>query len=149
MNLFFWTLLNLVVPVVGPVFTLALVAPTHGRRVAQTLIAASVRNGQLFWCAIGLSAAAIYEGLSALQQGKGAAPVLQLGIVGLCVLAFACSICVMSGTIKTGCGEGMATAPGSRHIVINASLSRAAMGLSVCATAVTVSLFAFLHIYLN
>ncbi|MFL9953466.1 hypothetical protein PQR25_27545 [Paraburkholderia nemoris] len=54
MNLFFWMLLNLGVPIVGPIFTLALVAPTHGWRVAKALIAASVKDGQLFWCAIGL-----------------------------------------------------------------------------------------------
>jgi hypothetical protein len=40
MNLFFWVLLNLGVPVAGPVFTLALIVPVHGWRVAKTLIAA-------------------------------------------------------------------------------------------------------------
>jgi hypothetical protein len=54
MNLFFWMLLNLGVPIAGPIFTLALVAPAHGWRVAKALIAASVKDGQLFWCAIGL-----------------------------------------------------------------------------------------------
>jgi hypothetical protein len=68
MNLFFWMLLNLGVPIAGPIFTLALVAPTHGWRVAKTLIAASVKDGQLFWCAIGLCAAAVYEAVTALER---------------------------------------------------------------------------------
>lgn len=54
MNLFFWMLLNLGVPIVGPVFTLALVAPAHGWTVAKELIADSIKDGQLFWCAIGV-----------------------------------------------------------------------------------------------
>ncbi|CAB3776760.1 hypothetical protein LMG27177_00206 [Paraburkholderia fynbosensis] len=54
MNVFFWMLLDPGVPIVGPVFTLALVAPAHGWHVAKALIGASVKNGQLFWCAIGL-----------------------------------------------------------------------------------------------
>ena len=76
MNLFLWMLLNLGVPIVGPIFTLALVAPTHGWRVAKTLIAASVKDGQLFWCAIGLCAAAVYEAVTALERGSGVVPIL-------------------------------------------------------------------------
>ncbi len=34
MNLCFWMLLNLGVPIIGPIFTLALVAPAHGLHVA-------------------------------------------------------------------------------------------------------------------
>jgi hypothetical protein len=30
MNFFFWVLLNLGVPIIGPIFTLVLVAPAHG-----------------------------------------------------------------------------------------------------------------------
>ncbi|MFL9890323.1 hypothetical protein [Paraburkholderia sp. RL17-381-BIF-C] len=52
MNLFFWMLLNLGVPIIGPIFTLTLVAPAHGWRVAKALIAGSVKDGQLFWCAM-------------------------------------------------------------------------------------------------
>ncbi|WP_176377852.1 hypothetical protein [Paraburkholderia youngii] len=66
MNLFFWVLLNLAVPIAGPIFTLALVAPAYGWRVARTMIAASVKDGQLFWCAIGLCAA---DGWRAITWG--------------------------------------------------------------------------------
>ncbi|WNC88242.1 hypothetical protein RI103_10885 [Paraburkholderia sp. FT54] len=76
MNLFFWMLLNLGVPIIGPIFTLALVVPAHGWHVAKTLIAGSVKDGQLFWCAIGLFASAIYEAVTALERGRGEASVL-------------------------------------------------------------------------
>lgn len=154
MNLFFWLLLNVVVPVIGPIFTLALVAPTHGWRVARLLIAAAVKSGQLFWCAIGLSAAAIYEAVTALQQGMGAAPLLELGIVGWCLLAFACSIFVMSGAVKADHDEagGMTLVAlpesGALRAAGGAPLSAAAIRLSIWATAVAAGMFAFLHIYL-
>jgi hypothetical protein len=151
MNLFFWLLLNVIVPVVGPIFTLALVAPTHGWRVARLLIAAAVKNGQLFWCAIGLSAAAIYEAVTALQKGIGAASLLELGIVGWCLLAFACSIFVMSGTIKANHGEAAGFAFAQPCISGGsggAPWSAAAIRLSIWATAVAAGMFAFLHICL-
>ncbi|MGF6466859.1 hypothetical protein [Paraburkholderia youngii] len=59
----------------------ALVAPAYGWRVVRTMIAASVKVGQLFWCAIGLCAAAIYEAVMALEQGSGESSMLALGIV--------------------------------------------------------------------
>jgi hypothetical protein len=80
MNLFFWMLLNLGVPIVGPIFTLALVAPAHGWRVAKALIAASVKDGQLFWCAIGLCASAAYEVVAAFERGSREMPTLAFGI---------------------------------------------------------------------
>jgi hypothetical protein len=85
-------LLNLGVPIIGAIFTLALVAPTHGSRVARTLIAASVKDGQLFWCAIGLCAAAVYEAVTALERGSGEVPMPEFAIAVFSVPAFSCSM---------------------------------------------------------
>ena len=101
MNLFFWMLLNLGVPIIGPIFALALVAPAHGWRVAKALIAGSVKDGQLFWCAIGLFASAVYEAVTALERGKGEASVQACFVVGLCLAAFTCSNLVMSGLVSS------------------------------------------------
>src|ERR1700761_1241286 len=100
MNFFFWMLLNLGVPIIDPIFTLALVAPAHGWRVAKTLIAGSVKDGQLFWCAIGLLASAVYEVVTGLERGRGEASILACWRVGLCVLAFICSSLMTSGLVN-------------------------------------------------
>ncbi|MGF7135009.1 hypothetical protein P3T40_006515 [Paraburkholderia sp. EB58] len=47
MDLFFWLLLNLCVPLAGPVSLLALFSLTHGYGVARELIVESVRGGRL------------------------------------------------------------------------------------------------------
>lgn len=148
MNLFFWTLLNLGVPIVGPIFTLALVAPTHGWRVAKRLIAASVQDGQLFWCAIGLCAAAVYEAVNALERGSGVAAILALAIVGFCVLAFVCSTIVMSSLVNAH-HERMATCIHDRQKrFVAGALSRVAIGISILTTSLAAILFASLHVRL-
>lgn len=148
MNLFFWTLLNLGVPIFGPIFTLALVAPAHGWRVAKALIAASVKDGQLFWCAIGVCAAAIYEAVAALERGGGAMATLALAIVGFCMLAFACSTIVMSSLVSAR-HERMATCilDRQKRFVVG-SLSRVAIGVSILATSIAALFFAILHVRL-
>jgi hypothetical protein len=149
MNLLFWTLLNLGVPIIGPIFTLALVAPTHGLRVARALIAASVKDGQLFWCAIGLCAAAIYEAVTALERGSAGVPMLELGIAGFCFAAFTCSVVVMLVSIKAH-QERETRAILPKHAVFTAEArSRRTMGVSIAATLVVAICFSVLHVYLN
>ncbi|RKT27326.1 hypothetical protein B0G69_3140 [Paraburkholderia sp. RAU2J] len=149
MNLFFWMLLNLGVPIVGPIFTLALVAPAHGWHVAKALIGASVKDGQLFWCAIGLCASAVYEAVTALERGNGELSLLAFSIVGFCVVAFSCSIVVLLCSLSV-CDEhwdataGDRTAWGARRI-----LSRSAIGLTGLLTFIVATMFAILHIHLN
>ncbi|MEX3788260.1 hypothetical protein [Paraburkholderia sp. BR14374] len=149
MNLFFWLLLNLAVPIAGPILTLALVAPAYGWRVARTMIEASVKDGQLFWCAIGLCAAAIYEAVMALEQGSGESSMLALGIVGFCGLAFACSIAVMACLLKVR-QDGFVAARDDRQTEsMVGTLSRGAIGASIFTICLAAFLFAALHIYLN
>jgi hypothetical protein len=148
MNLFFWTLLNLGVPIAGPIFTLALVAPTHGWRVAKTLIAASVKDGQLFWCAIGLCAAAVYEAVTALERGSGVVATLESAIVGFCMLAFSCSIVVMSALVNTHRERAAPIASNGQTPFVAGSLSPVAIGASVFTTSVAAVLFAILHVCL-
>jgi len=100
MNLFFWLLLNLCVPIAGPFFMLALLAVTHGRSVARQLTVASIKDGQLFWSAIGLSASAIYERLTTLEHRHGLVSLQELAIVVFALVAFSCSILVMVATVK-------------------------------------------------
>ncbi|SMG24037.1 hypothetical protein [Paraburkholderia susongensis] len=149
MNLFFWMLLNLAVPIAGPIFTLALVAPAYGRRVATMLIAASVKDGQLFWCAIGLCAAAIYETVTALEQGSRQTSLLALGIVSFCGLAFCSSIVVMASLLnvrRDGPGAGI----GERQTEwVVGKFSHTAIGMSIFIVCLVALLFAVLHIYLN
>ncbi|CAH2906358.1 MAG: FIG00457502: hypothetical protein [uncultured Paraburkholderia sp.] len=148
MNLFFWMLLNLGVPIVGPVFTLALVAPAHGWAVARQLIGDSIKDGQLFWCAIGLCAAGVYELVTALERGNAAAPVLQFGIVVFCLLAFASSMVVMSCLLSGHYGRPVTAAHLPQAHRAAGTFSRVAIGCSIVSTAVAAMLFGILHILL-
>ncbi|NPT58083.1 hypothetical protein [Paraburkholderia elongata] len=148
MNLFFWMLLNLGVPIVGPIFTLALVAPTHGWRVAKTLIAASVKDGQLFWCAIGPCAAAVYEAVTALELGRGAVPVLEGAIAGFCILAFACSNIVMSSLVNARHDQTATCIRDRQKRFATRALSRVAIATSILATSLAATLSAILHVHL-
>ncbi|CAE6797494.1 hypothetical protein [Paraburkholderia aspalathi] len=148
MNLFFWMLLNLGVPIVGPIFTLALVAPTHGWRVAKALIAASVKDGQLFWCAIGLCATAVYEAVTALERGSGVVPILAFAIAGFCIVAFSCSTIVMSALVNAHHDRAGTQAHNRRTPDVAGLLSPVAIGASIFATAVAAVLFAILHVRL-
>ncbi|WP_179401079.1 hypothetical protein [Burkholderia guangdongensis] len=70
MNAFYWLLLNIGVPVLGPIFMLALVSPSYGWPVAKRMIFDAVKDGQLFWAAIALSASALYELFTWLDKVK-------------------------------------------------------------------------------
>jgi hypothetical protein len=149
MNLSFWILLNLAVPIAGPVFTLALVAPAYGWRVARTMIAASVKDGQLFWCAIGLCAAAIYEAVTVLEQGSQDSSMLALGIVGFCGLAFACSIAVTAGLLRAR-QDGSGAAIGDRQTeCVAGTFSRGVIAMSIFSICLAAILSAALHTHLN
>ncbi|MCC8391354.1 hypothetical protein LJ656_02035 [Paraburkholderia sp. MMS20-SJTR3] len=149
MNLYFWLLLNLAVPVVGPVFTLALVAPAYGGRVAGRLIAASVKDGQLFWCAIGLCAAGIYEAVTALERGSGEVSLLALAIVAFCGLAFICSSILTSSVLKAR-HDGLDAARDGRQTELSVrTFTRVAIVISILATCGGAAAFAALHIHLN
>jgi hypothetical protein len=149
MNLFFWMLLNLGVPIVGPIFTLALVAPTYGSRVAKALIAASVKDGQLFWCAIGLCAAAIYETVAALEQGSRETSMLVYSIAGFCALAFACSILVMSGLLNVRHDREEAGVGEKKTDFVVGTFPRVAIVVSIFLACLVATLFAILHMRLN
>ncbi|MFL9961015.1 hypothetical protein PQR02_07790 [Paraburkholderia sediminicola] len=149
MNLFFWMLLNLGVPIIGPIFTLALVAPAHGWRVAKALIAASVKDGQLFWCASGLCACAPYEVVAALERGGREVPILAFCMVGLCVMGFVCSVLVMLGSVnayRDRIGKGVRE--GNPPVNVYA-FSRIEVGLSVLLTLIAATLFAFVHVHFS
>jgi hypothetical protein len=148
MNLFFWTLLNLGVPIAGPIFTLALVVPTHGWHVAKTLIAASVKDGQLFWCAMGLCAAAIYEAMTALELGRGVVPVLEIAIAAFCMLAFVCSNVVMSLLVSAHDDQMADRIRDGRKRFVTEGSPRAAIAISILAASLAAISFAILHVHL-
>jgi hypothetical protein len=131
-----------------PDLTLALVAPAHGWRVAKTLIAGSVKDGQLFWCAIGLFASALYEVVTALERGRGEASVLAYCAVGLCVMAFACSGLVMSALVNPHSGRARVTAAQRNRSLANGSFSPTEIALSIFFTLAAAAFFAFLHVLL-
>ncbi|MFM0413991.1 hypothetical protein [Paraburkholderia aromaticivorans] len=148
MNLFFWMLLNLGVPIIGPIFTLTLVAPAHGWRVAKALIAGSVKDGQLFWCAIGLLASTVYEAVTALERGRGEASVLAHWVAGLCVMAFTCSSLVMSGLVNPHSRRARQGAPRRNSLFADGSFSPTEIVLSVFFTVIAAALLASLHVQL-
>ncbi len=148
MNLFFWTLLNLGVPIIGPIFTLVLIAPTHGWRVAMALVAGSVKDGQLFWCAIGLCATAIYEAVTALERRGAEVPMLALCIVGFCLGAFSCSIVAMLVCLN-GYQDKAAKTMRLRRALVHVISPRRAIALSGASVVIVSISFAILHIHLN
>ncbi|PRY03476.1 hypothetical protein [Paraburkholderia sp. BL25I1N1] len=149
MNLFFWVLLNLGVPIIGPIFTLVLVAPAHGWHVAKALIAGSVKDGQLFWCAIGLCASAVYEVVTALERGSAEAPVLAYYAAGLCVAAFTCSSLVMSGLVNTHYERTKAKAPPRNKPFADGAFSRMEIAMSILFACGAAFILAFLHVHLR
>jgi hypothetical protein len=149
MNLFFWMFLNLGVPIIGPIFTLALVAPAQGWHVARALIAASVKDGQLFWCAIGLCASAVYEAVTALERGSREVSFLAFSIVGFCAMAFVCSNIVMLCSVSVWDDRLDMPVTDGQTRVARRTLSRHAIGLSILLTVATAIPFAILHIHLN
>jgi len=96
-----WIMMNLLIPVAGPMLLLGLITPIRGFGVAKQLMKESVDDGQLYWSTIALSAAAIYEAIDAFQGGRGAP--LYLGLmISLCVLiVLVASIIVMLATLDS------------------------------------------------
>jgi hypothetical protein len=104
MNYFFWFLLNLGVPILGPIFVLSLAAVSFGRSIARELIVASVKNGQLYWSAIALSTAAIYDLDVALNHRTevvdARAAMLPFVILIFFGLVISCAVLVAIASVK-------------------------------------------------
>jgi len=149
MNLFFWVLLNLGVPVAGPILTMVFVAPAYGWRVTRELIVASVKDGQLFWSAIALCAAGTYEAITALENGSGEASTLAFGIAGFCGLAFACSIVVTACLLSVRHNGPPAIAADGQTEFAVGTFSSVAIGISIFMSCFVAFVFASLHIHLN
>jgi hypothetical protein len=153
MNLFFWLLLNLGVPIAGPIFMLTLFSVTHGKALARRLIVESVAKGQLLWSAIALSAAAIYELATALENQRGLTSFLELAIAAFTLIAFTCSILVTLATLKDyseRLARDEAEPPaGIPRIAMNSihSSPAATLKVSIWLTATAAFLFAALHTY--
>lgn len=96
-----WIVMNLLIPVAGPMLLLGLITPVRGFVVAKQLIKASVNDGQLYWSSIALSAAAIYEAIAAFQDGQGTPLYLGLAISAFVLTALAASIIVMLATLDS------------------------------------------------
>ncbi|HZZ10936.1 MAG TPA: hypothetical protein VFE79_09585 [Paraburkholderia sp.] len=148
MNPFFWMVLNVGVSIIGPIFTLALIVPTHGWRVARVLIGGSVKDGQLFWCAIGLCAAAIYEAVTALERGRGETFMLALCIAGFCVVAFATSTVAMLVSVNTLYDRETGALRRRRAALASRRSTRAVVLLSAAITCLVASCFTALHVHL-
>jgi hypothetical protein len=56
-----WLLLNIGVPIFGPMLSLVAMTPIVGDEASRMLIRHSIRDGQLFWVSIGLCASGLYE----------------------------------------------------------------------------------------
>jgi hypothetical protein len=154
MNLFFWLLLNLGVPILGPFFILALFAVTRGRVVARHLMVESIRNGQLFWSAISLSASAVYESMISLAHRKGAVSLLELGVVMFSLIALSSSIIVTLATLDAY-NERMAVdstnlhkriIPGASEMPMESAMT---VKISIILTAAAAFLFTLLHGFLS
>lgn len=155
MNAFFWWLLNIGVPIAGPILMLGLFAVTHGQALARLLIYESIKSGQLLWSAIAISASAVYESATALERQTGPAPLLELAIAAFLVIAFACSMLVMLVTLKqhgdrsfalrrrTG-GAGAWPGLADTHLPENGTISA-----SIWLTAGASLLFGALHIIVS
>jgi hypothetical protein len=146
MDLFFWLLLNLYVPITGPVSMLALVSFTHGYGVARQLIVESVRGGQLLWSSISLCAAGIYEAIIAMEM-KGAKPVLELAITVYCFVACVSSILVMQMTVADHGERFSAQARRKGVSLVNSSSTPRHVVVSIGIVSFIVVVFASMHIY--
>ncbi|WP_277186977.1 hypothetical protein [Caballeronia sp. BR00000012568055] len=103
MNYFFWFLLNLGVPTLGPIFILSLASVSFGRNTARELIVASIKDGQLYWSAIALSSAAIYELNIALIHKREVVgteiTMIQLVILIFSILIVGCAVLVANASL--------------------------------------------------
>lgn len=149
MNLSFWLLLNVGVPIAGPICTLALVAPAYGSRVAAALICGSVKDGQMFWCAIALCAASAYEAASALQRGSPDVAFLIGLTTAACFVGFACSALVMLGSVNAH-NRRVASARCTGFARAEPQgFSRAEIGLSMSLTIIAATLSVILHVFVS
>jgi hypothetical protein len=97
MNYFFWLLLNIGVPVFGPIFFLTLAAVSYGKAAAREMILESVKDGQMYWTAIAVSTAGLYEAWTPASQNS---PILQLALLTLASVVVVSSVLVMLAGIK-------------------------------------------------
>jgi hypothetical protein len=151
MNLVFWLLLNVAVPVGGPLFTLALIAPTHGSAVAKKLVFESVKDGQMFWSAIALSAAAIYESAAAIQDSRAMPEILMTLIVIFGAIAFSCSIVAMMATTKAHAllHPSLCQAAAQTPVAEGSPAASVLVPLSLLANVAVAVMFGGLHAYLS
>jgi hypothetical protein len=151
MNYFFWLLLNIGVPLFGPVAMLATVAVSYGRTVAKRLIVESVKDGQLFWSAIAISAAAVYELITALDRAAVSVTIpfsgttlivshkaFELALLPFLFFAFFGSLLVMLASLKSL--EDVVENPNSRDDVLPPHAKT-----SIWLTAIAALCFAILH----
>lgn len=148
MDIFFWLLLNLCAPIAGPPFTLALAAFAYGYRAAWHLIVDSIKDGQLLWTAMALAASAIYEAIVALER-RGAAPALELAITAFSLLAFACSVVVMSATTSAHNAEEIRQKGPRRTQRMDVPPPGRVIGISIALLSIVATGFMTLHLYLN
>ncbi|KMZ11235.1 hypothetical protein BHUM_05955 [Candidatus Burkholderia humilis] len=97
MNYFFWLLLNIGVPVFGPILFLALAAVSYGTTAAREMTFESVKDGQMYWTAIAVSTAGLYECWTPASQNS---PVLQLVLLTFALVIIVNSILVMLAEVK-------------------------------------------------
>jgi hypothetical protein len=97
MNYFFWFLLNIGIPVFGPIFFLSLVAVSYGTTAAREMIFESVKDGQMYWTAIAVSTTGIYECWTPASQNS---PILQAVLLTLAFVVVVSSVLVMLAEVK-------------------------------------------------
>jgi hypothetical protein len=120
MNYFFWLLLNIGVPVFGPIFFLTLAAVSYGKAAAREMILESVKDGQMYWTAIAVSTAGIYESWTLASQNL---PISKLVLLTCAFVAIVSSILVTLAEVKAYSIRQMKAAETARHLWTTSNFS--------------------------
>jgi hypothetical protein len=150
MNYFFWFLLNIGIPVFGPIFFLALAAVSYGTTAAREMIFESVKDGQMYWTAIAVSTTGIYECWTPAFQNS---PNLQVVLLTLAFVVVVSSVLVMLAEVKAYNLRQNTVLEATRQPWISSALSEEDTGvsatptlaLSFILTATAACVFAYAH----
>ncbi|RKP57492.1 hypothetical protein [Pararobbsia silviterrae] len=94
-----WLFLNIGVPIFAPLFSLLSMSPVIGSRASHQMMCASIRDGQLFWVAIGLCAAGTFEVLTAECAPAGPGVLCAVFLVCYGIVGFGSIVALSAATV--------------------------------------------------
>ncbi|TDG02175.1 hypothetical protein E1N52_41065 [Paraburkholderia guartelaensis] len=102
LDIAFWILMNLVVPILAPIGVLGLTRFSHDATAAKELMSEAVKDGQLYWSSMAICSSAVWELCAGLEDKHHAFPhaLLQFFIVVFGLIGIASVLIVALTTLQ-------------------------------------------------